>query len=91
MSSKKGDLTHPGRYLSICLFDLHRFLLVGYNAGEQHLGKSKIDSREDNLPPQAGTHGQPDSHISGQAGPEIMGGEYTKKEREKKNSSSSFY
>lgn len=60
------------------------FLLVGYNPGEQHLGKSKIDSREDNLPPQAGTHGQPDSHISGQAGPEIMGGQYTPFPREKK-------
>jgi len=50
--------------------------LVGYNPGEQHVGKSKIDSREDNLPPQAGTHGQPDSHVSGQTGPEIMGGKF---------------
>ncbi len=50
--------------------------LVGYNPGEQHLGKSKIDSQEDTLPPQAGTHGQSDSHVSGQGGPEIMGGTY---------------
>ncbi|UJR09275.1 hypothetical protein I4U23_013520 [Adineta vaga] len=58
MSDKKPDLTHP----------------VGYNPGQQHLGKSKIDSHEDGLPPQAGTHGQPDSHIGGQSGPEILGG-----------------
>jgi hypothetical protein len=58
MSNQKTDVNHP----------------IGYNPGEQHLGKSKIDSREDNLPPQAGTHGQPDSHISGQGGPEILGG-----------------
>ncbi|CAF1168423.1 unnamed protein product [Adineta steineri] len=47
---------------------------IGYNAGEQHLGKPKVDCHENNLPPQAGTHGQPESHISGQGGPEILGG-----------------
>ncbi|CAF1062309.1 unnamed protein product [Rotaria sordida] len=58
MSNKKTDLHHP----------------VGYDDGEQHVGKSKVDPREDKLPPQAGTHGQPDSHISGQSGAEILGG-----------------
>jgi len=58
MSNKKADLDHP----------------VGYNPGEQHLGKSEINSSKSDLPPQAGTHGQPDSHIAGQKGPEILGG-----------------
>ncbi len=52
------------------------FNIVGYASGEQHLGKSKVSCHEDALPPQAGTHGQPDSHISGQGGPEIMGGKF---------------
>jgi len=50
--------------------------IVGYNPGEQHLGKSEISSSESDLPPQAGTHGQPDSHIAGQQGPEILGGKF---------------
>ena len=33
-----------------------------------------MSSSESDLPPQAGTHGQPGSHISGQTGPEILGG-----------------
>jgi len=49
-------------------------IIVGYNNGEQHLSKSKVNSSESDLPPQVGTHGQPDGHISGQHGPEIMGG-----------------
>lgn len=51
---------------------------MGYNQGEQHIGKSKIDHHEDNLPPQAGTRGQPESHIGGQTGPEILGGNNSK-------------
>ena len=74
MSDKKGDLTHPGRYFSLSLLSALSLPIVGYNPGEQHLGKAKIDSQEDTLPPQAGTHGQPESHVSGQGGPEIMGG-----------------
>lgn len=59
MSHAKSDLQHP----------------IGYDKGEQHVGKPKVDKQEEQtLPPQAGTHGQPDSHISGQTGPEIMGG-----------------
>ena len=56
---------------------------VGYNPGEQHLGKSKVDSHEDGLAPQAGTHGQSSSHISGQTGPEILGGKFYFLEQEK--------
>jgi hypothetical protein len=52
------------------------FKIVGYNPGEQHLGKSKVGCHENNLGPQAGLHGQPDSHISGQGGPEVMGGKF---------------
>ena len=55
--------------------------LVGYKSGEQHLGKPKVDSHEDTLAPQAGTHGQPDSHVSGQGGPEIMGGKCSDEDR----------
>jgi len=47
---------------------------VGYSAGEQHFGKSKDGSSGSDLPPQAGTHGEPDSRISGQKGPEVLGG-----------------
>ncbi len=50
--------------------------IVGYNTGEQHLDKSKVSPSENDLPPQAGTHGQPGSHIAGQKGPEILGGKY---------------
>ena len=70
------------RELSIVL--LTHFYLVGYKAGEQHLGKSTGDSSKSNLPPQAGTHGQPDSHISGQGGPEIMGGKLFNSSKKKK-------
>lgn len=60
------------RELTIVL--LTHLYLVGYKAGEQHISKSGGNSSKSDLPPQAGTHGQPDSHISGQGGPEIMGG-----------------
>ena len=58
-------------------FDKKRFScsrLVGYKSGEQHLGKPKVSSHEESVSPQAGLGGQPDSHVSGQGGPEIMGG-----------------
>jgi len=58
MSSHKSDVEHR----------------VGYNSGEQHLGKSHVDSHQSSTQPQAGLHGQPDSHISGQSGPEMLGG-----------------
>ncbi|CAF0986156.1 unnamed protein product [Rotaria sp. Silwood1] len=47
---------------------------VGYDRGEQHVDKSKVDSREETSAPQAGMHGQPESHISGQGGAEVLGG-----------------
>ncbi len=86
MSNKKADLEHPGNVsfqenyselgftIEIYLFF---FGIVGYNAGEQHLGKSNAGSSGSDLPPQAGTHGQPGSHISGQKGPEILGGKFS--------------
>jgi hypothetical protein len=73
--------------IQVKIFSFHFFLvlifleIVGYNPGEQHLGKSKVDCQEDNLSPQAGTHGQPDSHISGQGGPEILGGKFDRKDQ----------
>lgn len=54
--------------------------LVGYNSGEQHLGKSHVDSHQSSTQPQAGLHGQPDSHVSGQSGPEMLGGLFLMKE-----------
>ncbi len=36
-----------------------------------------LDHAGSDLPPQAGTHGQPGSHISGQTGPEILGGMFS--------------
>ncbi|CAF0995970.1 unnamed protein product [Adineta steineri] len=58
MSNNKTDVVHP----------------IGYKTGEQQIDKSDTNSSGSNLPPQAGTYGQPDSHISGQGGPEILGG-----------------
>ncbi len=51
--------------------------IVGYNPGEQHLGKSNVSSSGSELPPQAGIHGEPGSHIAGQRGPEILGGKFS--------------
>jgi hypothetical protein len=36
-----------------------------------------LDHTGSDLSPQAGTHGQPGSHISGQMGPEILGGMFS--------------
>lgn len=51
--------------------------IVGYSSGEQHLGKPHVDAHESSQQPQAGLHGQPESHVSGQGGPELLGGSWS--------------
>lgn len=46
---------------------------IGYNTDEQHVGEQGNSSKNDHGP-HAGRHGEPDSHIAGQSGPEILGG-----------------